>query len=109
MELKNPLLDSGGVKARLCRKAITTQKDQTTSYIYADISFPVMAFNETFGDRIINLFNSPDGDSHFFPSTSCHLNQKREACPLFLQGNLIYNAVMYVMKASTLCTCLESF
>lgn len=55
------------MKARLCRKAVTTRKDWTTSYINADISFPVMAFNETFGDRIINLFNSPDGDSHFFP------------------------------------------
>lgn len=26
----------------------------------------MMAFNETFGDRIINLSNSPDGDSRVF-------------------------------------------
>lgn len=55
------------MKASLCRKATTTWKDLTTSCIYADISFPVMSFNETFGDRIISLFNSSDGDSHFFP------------------------------------------
>ena len=54
------------MKASLSRKARTTWKDLTASYICADISFPMMAFNETFGDRIINLLDSPDGDSHFF-------------------------------------------
>lgn len=53
----------------------------------------MMAFNETFGDRIINLYDSPDGDSHFFLYL-CHLNQKKEACSLLLQGNLICHAVM---------------
>lgn len=82
-----------GVKASLSRKARTTWKDLTASYICADISFPMMAFNETFGDRIINLYDSPDGDSHFFLYL-CHLNQKKEACSLLLQGNLICHAVM---------------
>lgn len=70
------------MKASLSRKAIITRKALTSNYIYADISFPVMAFIEIVGDRIINLYNSPGGYSHFF-LTSCHLSQKEEACSLF--------------------------
>ena len=39
--------------------------------------------------------------SHFMSFNS-------KACPSFLQGNLLCNAAR-VMKASTLCTCSESF
>lgn len=54
------------MEASLSKKAIITRKALTSNYIYADISFPVMAFIEIVGDRIINLYNSPDGYSHFF-------------------------------------------